>query len=136
MWDAAVGSQLDRRNGVTGAMVRGYFSLRGLANSLSVKDAGFGPRPTAQTGHSLVDAFVWVKPGGEVSLMQTLRYTPDIADIPSLTVLRTLLPHATTLPAERRLPSSRLPRPVRGSTRTSRCFSRTQTPLSHRLEHR
>jgi cellulose 1,4-beta-cellobiosidase len=31
----------------------------------NVKNAGFGQRPTAQTGHSLVDAFVWVKPGGE-----------------------------------------------------------------------
>jgi hypothetical protein len=37
-----------------------------------VKNAGFGPRPTTQTGHSLVDAFVWVKPGGEVSLFQRL----------------------------------------------------------------
>jgi cellulose 1,4-beta-cellobiosidase len=36
----------------------------------NVKNAGFGQRPTAQTGHSLVDAFVWVKPGGEVSLSQ------------------------------------------------------------------
>lgn len=34
----------------------------------NVRGAGFGPRPTANTGHSLVDAFVWVKPGGEVSL--------------------------------------------------------------------
>lgn len=26
---------------------------------------GFGIRPTANTGHNLVDAFVWIKPGGE-----------------------------------------------------------------------
>ncbi len=26
---------------------------------------GFGTRPTANTGHTLVDAFVWIKPGGE-----------------------------------------------------------------------
>lgn len=26
---------------------------------------GFGRRPTANTGHSLTDAFVWIKPGGE-----------------------------------------------------------------------
>ncbi len=26
---------------------------------------GFGARPTSDTGHSLLDAFVWVKPGGE-----------------------------------------------------------------------
>ena len=33
----------------------------------NVQGAGFGPRPTTNTGNSLVDAFVWVKPGGEVS---------------------------------------------------------------------
>lgn len=26
---------------------------------------GFGMRPTANTGHADVDAFVWIKPGGE-----------------------------------------------------------------------
>lgn len=31
----------------------------------NVNGAGFGVRPTANTGSSLVDAFVWVKPGGE-----------------------------------------------------------------------
>ncbi|KAF1915702.1 1, 4-beta cellobiohydrolase [Ampelomyces quisqualis] len=31
----------------------------------NVKGAGFGVRPTGSTGNSLVDAFVWVKPGGE-----------------------------------------------------------------------
>ncbi|KAH8726092.1 cellobiohydrolase II [Phaeosphaeriaceae sp. PMI808] len=31
----------------------------------NVKGAGFGPRPTTNTGNELVDAFVWVKPGGE-----------------------------------------------------------------------
>jgi cellulose 1,4-beta-cellobiosidase len=31
----------------------------------NVVDAGFGPRPTADTGASTTDAFVWVKPGGE-----------------------------------------------------------------------
>lgn len=31
----------------------------------NVVDAGFGPRPTSDTGSSLADAFVWVKPGGE-----------------------------------------------------------------------
>lgn len=28
-------------------------------------DTGFGVRPTTDTGDDLVDAFVWVKPGGE-----------------------------------------------------------------------
>ncbi|KAJ5135830.1 uncharacterized protein N7515_005108 [Penicillium bovifimosum] len=31
----------------------------------NVKGTGFGVRPTTDTGDSLVDAFVWVKPGGE-----------------------------------------------------------------------
>lgn len=29
---------------------------------------GFGVRPTTNTGHSLVDAFVWIKPGGEADV--------------------------------------------------------------------
>lgn len=31
----------------------------------NVKGAGFGMRPTLNTGSSLIDAVVWVKPGGE-----------------------------------------------------------------------
>ncbi|KAF2790181.1 glycoside hydrolase family 6 protein [Melanomma pulvis-pyrius CBS 109.77] len=31
----------------------------------NVNGAGFGVRPTGSTGNTLVDAFVWVKPGGE-----------------------------------------------------------------------
>jgi len=31
----------------------------------NVKGAGFGIRPTTNTGSSLIDAIVWVKPGGE-----------------------------------------------------------------------
>ncbi|RDL34413.1 putative cellulose 1,4-beta-cellobiosidase II [Venustampulla echinocandica] len=31
----------------------------------NVDGAGFGVRPTSDTGDSLVDAFVWIKPGGE-----------------------------------------------------------------------
>ncbi|KAL2754171.1 glycoside hydrolase family 6 protein [Sodiomyces alcalophilus JCM 7366] len=31
----------------------------------NAKGTGFGMRPTANTGHSRVDAFVWIKPGGE-----------------------------------------------------------------------
>ena len=31
----------------------------------NVNGAGFGVRPTSNTGDSLADAFVWVKPGGE-----------------------------------------------------------------------
>ncbi|KAH4353981.1 glucanase [Parastagonospora nodorum] len=31
----------------------------------NVRGAGFGARPTTETGNSLVDALVWVKPGGE-----------------------------------------------------------------------
>lgn len=32
----------------------------------NVQGAGFGQRPTTNTDNALVDAFVWVKPGGEV----------------------------------------------------------------------
>lgn len=31
----------------------------------NIKNAGFGPKPTSNTGDALVDALVWVKPGGE-----------------------------------------------------------------------
>ncbi|KAH9901502.1 cellobiohydrolaseII [Cubamyces lactineus] len=31
----------------------------------NIKGAGFGTRPTTNTGNSLIDAIVWVKPGGE-----------------------------------------------------------------------
>lgn len=31
----------------------------------NVKGAGFGPRPSTNTGSSLIDSIVWVKPGGE-----------------------------------------------------------------------
>ena len=31
----------------------------------NLKGAGFGVRPTTNTGDVLADAFVWVKPGGE-----------------------------------------------------------------------
>jgi cellulose 1,4-beta-cellobiosidase len=34
-------------------------------NWCNVKGAGFGVRPTSNTGTELADAFVWVKPGGE-----------------------------------------------------------------------
>ncbi|KAH7359758.1 cellobiohydrolase-like protein II precursor [Pyrenochaeta sp. MPI-SDFR-AT-0127] len=34
-------------------------------NWCNINGAGFGVRPTGSTGNSLVDAFVWVKPGGE-----------------------------------------------------------------------
>jgi cellulose 1,4-beta-cellobiosidase len=46
------------RNAVTGLR-------KEWGNWCNVKGAGFGVRPTGSTGNSLVDAFVWVKPGGE-----------------------------------------------------------------------
>ena len=39
------------------------FSL--LLDWCNVDGAGFGIRPSADTGSELADAFVWVKPGGE-----------------------------------------------------------------------
>jgi len=46
------------RNGVTGLREE-------WGNWCNVNGAGFGVRPTSNTGSSLVDSFVWVKPGGE-----------------------------------------------------------------------
>ncbi|EAT76142.2 hypothetical protein SNOG_16444 [Parastagonospora nodorum SN15] len=46
------------RNGVTGLR-------KEWGDWCNVKGAGFGVRPTGNTGNTLVDAFVWVKPGGE-----------------------------------------------------------------------
>jgi cellulose 1,4-beta-cellobiosidase len=46
------------RNGVTGLRAE-------WGDWCNVNGAGFGVRPTANTGLDLADAFVWVKPGGE-----------------------------------------------------------------------
>ncbi|AEO59280.1 glycoside hydrolase family 6 protein [Thermothelomyces thermophilus ATCC 42464] len=46
------------RNGVTGLRDE-------WGDWCNVNGAGFGVRPTANTGDELADAFVWVKPGGE-----------------------------------------------------------------------
>jgi len=46
------------RNGVQGLRLE-------WGDWCNVKGAGFGVRPTGSTGDSLVDAFVWIKPGGE-----------------------------------------------------------------------
>ncbi|KAJ9156357.1 Glucanase [Pleurostoma richardsiae] len=46
------------RNGVTGLRAE-------WGDWCNVNGAGFGVRPTADTGDSLADAFVWIKPGGE-----------------------------------------------------------------------
>ncbi|KAK0709412.1 glycoside hydrolase family 6 protein [Lasiosphaeria miniovina] len=46
------------RNGVTGLR-------KEWGDWCNVHGAGFGVRPTADTGTELADAFVWIKPGGE-----------------------------------------------------------------------
>ncbi|KAK3332415.1 exoglucanase 3 precursor [Cercophora scortea] len=46
------------RNGVSGLRAE-------WGDWCNVKGAGFGIRPTSETGSSLADAFVWIKPGGE-----------------------------------------------------------------------
>jgi len=46
------------RNGVTGLR-------KEWGDWCNVNGAGFGARPTTTTGSTLVDSFVWVKPGGE-----------------------------------------------------------------------
>jgi cellulose 1,4-beta-cellobiosidase len=48
---------------------------------------GFGMRPTANTGHADVDAFVWVKPGGEsdgTSNTSAVRYDHHCGEADSL----------------------------------------------------
>jgi cellulose 1,4-beta-cellobiosidase len=47
----------------------------------NVQGAGFGPRPTTNTGNDLVDAFVWVKPGGEVCFVLPQNYTKQHANL-------------------------------------------------------
>ena len=45
----------------------------------NIKGAGFGIRPTTDTGSSLIDSIVWVKPGGEsdgTSNSSSPRYDP------------------------------------------------------------
>ncbi|KAI9376759.1 1, 4-beta cellobiohydrolase [Aspergillus egyptiacus] len=66
----------------TGKQMRELFARKQLTNPLgrsgkqptgqnewgdwcNAKGTGFGPRPTTDTGDELVDALVWVKPGGE-----------------------------------------------------------------------
>ena len=95
----------------------------------NVQGAGFGPRPTTNTGNSLVDAFVWVKPGGEVSRFAPAHCSSTMLTNCSLMVLRTLQLLATMVLVVVLLPSSQRPRLVRGSTHTSRCCSRTPTLL-------
>lgn len=46
------------RNAVTGLR-------KEWGNWCNINGAGFGVRPTTNTGSTLVDSFVWVKPGGE-----------------------------------------------------------------------
>lgn len=46
------------RNGVTGLRKQ-------WGDWCNVKGAGFGRRPSSETGDALVDAFAWIKPGGE-----------------------------------------------------------------------
>ncbi|KAF2750305.1 glycoside hydrolase family 6 protein [Sporormia fimetaria CBS 119925] len=58
-------------NGMPGQAIvdTGRNGVQGLRKAwghwCNINGAGFGKRPTATTGSSLVDAFVWVKPGGE-----------------------------------------------------------------------
>jgi cellulose 1,4-beta-cellobiosidase len=45
----------------------------------NIKGAGFGLRPTTNTGYSQIDSIVWVKPGGEcdgTSNSSAPRYDP------------------------------------------------------------
>ncbi|KAF2461330.1 glycoside hydrolase family 6 protein [Lineolata rhizophorae] len=64
-------SPLLEQNGMPGQFIvdTGRNAVQGLRDEwgdwCNVDGAGFGVRPTSDTGDSNVDAFVWVKPGGE-----------------------------------------------------------------------
>ena len=87
----------------------------------NIKGAGFGTRPTTNTGSSLIDSIVWVKPGGECdgtsnsssprydSTCSLVRVWTQIFQARSLTS-RSSSPMLTSLPL----------RPVLGSRSTSR----------------
>lgn len=96
----------------------------------NIKGTGFGQRPTTSTGNNLVDAFVWVKPGGEVSaiLHSTSRSRTTLTKHSPMVLPIPLLP-ATTPPVAAKLLSSLPLRPVPGSRRTSRCCWRMPTLL-------
>ena len=50
----------------------------------NVLNAGFGLRPTTNTGYSQVDSIVWVKPGGEsdgTSNTSSARYDPNCGKV-------------------------------------------------------
>ena len=100
----------------------------------NIKGAGFGTRPTTSTGNSLIDAIVWVKPGGEsdgTSNSSSPRYDSTCSlvrifavlfkrdrDSPSLCSLMRLCPRPRLVPGSRRTskPSSpRLTRRCKGS---------------------
>ena len=98
-------------------------------NWCNVKGAGFGVRPTTETGEPLSDAFVWIKPGGEsdgTSDTSATRYDsycgkPDGEFSVSSPVCSLL-----TISQ----PSSLLLRPASGTRPTLRCFSRMLSRLS------
>ena len=109
------------RNGVQGLR-------KEWGNWCNVIGAGFGVRPTTETGDSLVDAFVWVKPGGEsdgTSDTSATRYDSfcghEDGKNPPITIpLRFIANNGIQ-------PSSLRPRPVPGTRPTSRRSSRTPT---------
>lgn len=96
----------------------------------NVSGTGFGQLPTTNTGNALVDAFVWVKPGGEVctvsSLMNMMNSVLTKFSLTALLIRR--LPD-TMGSAERTARSSRRLRLEPGSRLTSSSYCRMLTHL-------
>ena len=56
----------------------------------NIKNAGFGTRPTTNTGSALIDSIVWVKPGGEcdgTSNSSSPRFDSTCSLVSSLSIL-------------------------------------------------
>lgn len=107
-------------------------------NWCNVDGAGFGTRPTADTGLELADAFVWVKvshPGPDTLVLREglLTRFPNSLVVRA-TARATALRSVTTRSAASPMPSSPRPRPASGTRPTLRCSSRTPTRRSKRLE--
>jgi cellulose 1,4-beta-cellobiosidase len=87
----------------------------------NVSGAGFGTRPTTNTGNTLVDAFVWVKPGGEVRVLGDPTTDEGANDVCRPMELRTRLRLGMTALVDAHRRSSRRLRRGLGSRRTLRC---------------
>lgn len=106
----------------------------------NIKGAGFGTRPTTNTGSSLIDAIVWVKPGGEsdgTSNSSSPRYDSTCSLVRSCPCLYSLVDlvadEMSSSPSCSPMRPCPRPKLVPGSRRTSRPLSRRRTPRCESL---